>query len=181
MTAAELNRCLLPLIGALVLSSGVVQAQSEWMSFASEDRVFEASFPDMPKSYVERRVKNGVMSVNRLMGAGNERFFCYAGYTDYSQVNGETARPELEKVRDDFINGSFATLLEDRAVTLPRSSGDGLTANRFIAIGDERRYTSIIALDGTRVYQVIASTIRFGFKPDDIEHCLTGFKLTPQP
>jgi|SRR6185295_12975928 len=175
--APDFSRCLLAMTALVVIASGSAQAQLEWMTFPSEDGVFEAAFPTMPKTFAERHVKNGVRSVSRLLGGGNERFFCYAGYTDYSMENGEAAQPKLQSLRDEFINGSFATLLDDRRVAISRAPLDGLIGTRFTAIGDERRYTSVMALDGARLYQVIASSVRFGFNPDDVERCLTGFRL----
>ena len=174
--ALHFSRSLLAMAALVVIASSA-QAQVEWMTFPSEDGVFEAAFPAMPRTFAERHVKNGMRSVSRLLGGGNERFFCYAGYTDYSMENGEAAQPKLEVVRDEFINGSFATLLDDHRVAISRAPLDGLIGTRFTAIGDERRYTSVMAIDGARLYQVIASSIRFGFSPDDIERCLTGFKV----
>ena len=110
----------------VVMASSSVQAQSDWMTFPSDDGVFEAAFPTMPRTFAERHVKNGVRSVSKLIGGGNERFFCYAGYTDYSMENGEAADPKLQTVRDEFINGSFATLLDDRRVAISRAPFDGL-------------------------------------------------------
>src|SRR6185503_15632368 len=140
------HRWLLVAGACLALLSAGAQAQSDWMSFPSEDGVFEAAFPSTPKAYAERRVKNGVRAAGRLLGAGNERFFCYAGYTDYSKEDGEAVPAQLEKFRDDFITGLFATLLEEKSVGLPRAPMADLAARRFTAIGDERRYTSIIAV-----------------------------------
>jgi len=158
----------------LLLASNGAPAQSDWMTYPSEELQFEAMFPNAPMSYTERQTKNGVTSVSRVLGAGSEKFFCTAGYTEYSPTIG------LAAARDTFIDSSFATLLESTPVSLTRAPAATLPAVQFIAIADERRYTAIMAIEGTRVYQVVASSERFGFRAVDIARCLLGFKLTPK-
>ncbi len=168
-----------PLLGISVLmllfASNGAPAQSDWVKYSSEELQFEAMFPNAPMSYTDRRTKNGVTSVSRVLGAGSEKFFCTAGYTEYSPAIG------LAAARDNFIDASYASLLESTAVTLTRAPATSLPAVQFIAIADERRYTAIMAVEGTRVYQVVASSERFGFRAVDIARCLLGFNLTPRP
>jgi len=38
-----------------------------------------------------------------------------------------------------------------------------------------------MAQDGDRVYEVVASSVRFGFSPDDVDRCLSGFKVMGAP
>lgn len=158
----------------LLLACGNAPAQTDWMMYSSEELQFEAMFPNAPMPYTDRRVKNGVTSVSRVLGAGSEKFFCTAGFTEYSPTIG------LAAARDEFIDASFATLLESTPVSLTRPPATTLPAVQFIAIADDRRYTSIMAVEGARVYQVVASSERFGFRPVDIARCLLGFKLTPR-
>jgi hypothetical protein len=102
-----------------------------------------------------------------------------AGYTEYSGSIAGPNRSELQAARDDYINSTFATLLESRNVILLRPPGTELQAVRYIAIADTRRYTSIMAVEGSRFYHVVASSQRFGFSPGDVARCLSGFKLLP--
>ena len=171
-----LHQTLLPGISLLmlVLTYSNAPAQSDWMIYSSEESQFEATFPNAPMSYTDKRAKNGVTSVSRVLGAGSDKFFCTAGYSEYSPMIG------LAAARDDFIDASFATLLESTAVSLTRPPATTLPAVQFIAIADDRRYTAIMAIEGTRVYQVVASSERFGFRAVDIARCLLGFKLTPR-
>ena len=166
---------------ALALSGPVTHAlaQSDWQVFPSEDGQFEAMFPAMPGSYTDQRVRNGVMATTRVLAAGTPAFYCMAGYTEYSGSLAHGIRPELEAARDDFIASWYATLLENRDVTILRPPQTVLQAVRFIAIADTRRYTSIMATDGLRFYHVVASSQRFGFSEADIARCLSGFKLRP--
>jgi hypothetical protein len=152
--------------------------QTEWQVFPAEDGQFEAMFPEMPKAYTDSRVRNGVTATSRVLAAGTPAFYCIAGYTEYSASIARGNRSELEAARDDYINSTFATLLESRNVTLLRPPGTELQAVRFIAIADARRYTSIMAVEGSRFYHVVASSQRFGFNAGDIARCLSGFKLT---
>ena len=62
---------------------------------------------------------------------------------------------------------------------LLRPPGTMLQAVRFTAIADTRRYTSIMAVEGTRFYHVVASSQRFNFSEGDVARCLSGFKLMP--
>jgi hypothetical protein len=169
------------LVAALVLclASGETAAQAEWQVFAAEDGRFEAMFPEMPKSYTDQRVRNGVTATSRVLAAGTPAFYCIAGYTEYSANIARGNRSELEAARDDYINSTFATLLENRSVGLLRPPATTLQAIRFIAIADGRRYTSIMALEGTRFYHVVASSQRFGFSEGDVARCLSGFRLLP--
>jgi hypothetical protein len=154
-------------------------APAEWQSFTAEDGQFEAMFPEMPKTYTDSRVRNGVTATTRVLAAGNPAFYCLAGYTEYSANIAGPNRSELQAARDDYINSTFATLLDSRNVTLFRPPGTELQAVRFIAIADTRRYTSIMAVDGSRFYHVVASSQRFGFSPGDVARCLSGFRLLP--
>lgn len=162
----------------LCVASGEASAQSEWQAFPAEDGQFEAMFPEMPRSYTDSRVKNGVTATSRVLAAGTPAFYCIAGYTEYSASIAHGNRSELEAARDDLVNSSYATLLESRNVNLMRPPGT-LQAVRFIAIADSRRYTSIMAVEGTRFYHVVASSQRFGFSEGDVARCLSGFKLMP--
>jgi hypothetical protein len=161
------------------LAFGTAAAQGEWQAFAAEDGRFEGMFPQMPRSYTDQWVRNGITATSRVLAAGTPPFYCIAGYTDYS---GDIARPNrspLEVARDEYINSTFATLLESRNVTLLRPPATTLQAVLYIAIADTRRYTSIMAVEGRRFYHVVASSQRFGFSEGDIARCLSGFKLTP--
>ena len=163
----------------LCLASGEAAAQAEWQVSAAEDGQFEAMFPEMPKFYTDQRVRNGVTATSRVLAAGTPAFYCIAGYTEYSASIARGNRTELEAARDDYINSTFATLLETRNVSLLRPPGTTLQALRYIAIADTRRYTSIMAAEGTRIYHVVASSQRFGFSEGDVARCLSGFKLLP--
>jgi hypothetical protein len=151
----------------------------EWQAFTAEDGHFEAMFPEMPNTYTDRRVRNGVTATTHVLAAGTPAFYCMAGYTEYSASIAGPNRSELQAARDDYINSTFATLLESRNVTLLRPPGTELQAVRYIAIADTRRYTSIMAVEGSRFYHVVASSQRFGFSPGDVARCLSGFKLLP--
>jgi len=170
-----------PFAAALVLCLAPTEAsaQAEWQVFPAEDGQFEAMFPEMPKSYTDSRVRNGVTATSRVLAAGTPAFYCIAGYTEYSASIARGNRSELEAARDDYINSTYATLLESRNVTLLRPPGTELQAVRFIAIADTRRYTSIMAVERSRFYHVVASSQRFGFNAGDVARCLSGFKLTP--
>jgi hypothetical protein len=161
------------------LPAGEAAAQAEWQVATAEDGQFEAMFPEMPKSYTDQRVRNGVTATSRVLAAGNPAFYCIAGYTEYSASIARGNRSELEAARDDYINSTFATLLESRNVSLLRPPGTTLLAIRYVAIADTRRYTSIMAAEGTRIYHVVASSQRFGFSEGDVARCLSGFKLLP--
>jgi hypothetical protein len=163
----------------LCLASGDAAAQAEWQVVAAEDGQFEAMFPDVPKSYTDQRMRNGVTATSRVLASGTPAFYCIAGYTEYSASIARGNRSELEAARDDYINSTFATLLESRNVTLLRPPATTLQAVRFTAIADTRRYTSIMAVEGTRFYHVVASSQRFGFSQGDVARCLSGFKLMP--
>ena len=151
--------------------------QIEWQVFPAEDGNYEAMFPEMPNAYTDKRVRNGVTATTHLLAAGTPAFYCMAGYTEYSASIARGNRSELEAARDDYINSTFATLLESRSVTLLRPPGTELQAVRFIAIADTRRYTSIMAVEGSRFYHVVASSQRFGFSVVDVARCLSGFRL----
>jgi hypothetical protein len=163
----------------LCLACGKVSAQADWQVFAAEDGQFEAMFPEMPRAYTDQWVRRGVTATSHVLAAGTPAFYCIAGYTEYSASIARGNRTELEAARDDYINSTFATLLESRSVTLQRPPASTLQAVRYIAIADTRRYTSIIAVDGTRFYHVVASSQRFGFSEGDVARCLSGFKLMP--
>jgi hypothetical protein len=163
----------------LCLACGKVSAQADWQVFAAEDGQFEAMFPEMPRAYTDQWVRRGVTATSHVLAAGTPAFYCIAGYTEYSASIARGNRTELEAARDDYINSTFATLLESRSVTLQRPPATTLQAVRYIAIADTRRYTSIIAIDGTRFYHVVASSQRFGFSEGDVARCLSGFKLMP--
>jgi hypothetical protein len=163
----------------LCFALGEALAQGEWPVFPSEDGQFEGAFPETPRSYTDQRMRGGVTATSRVLAAGNPAFYCMAGYTEYSGGIVRGNRSGLEAARDDFINSWYATLLENRNVTLPRPPDTSLQAVRFIAIADTRRYTGIMAIEGSRFYHVIASTQRFGFSEGDIARCLSGFKLKP--
>src|SRR5688572_31413694 len=122
------------IVAALVLclASAEAAAQAEWQVFAAEDGRFEAMFPEMPKSYTDQRVRNGVTATSRVLAAGTPAFYCIAGYTEYSASIARGNRSELEAARDDFINSWYATLLENRNVTIPRPPAITLQAVRFI-------------------------------------------------
>ena len=165
---------------ALCFASGEAGSQPDWQVFPSEDGHFEAMFPEAPRNFVDQRMRDGVMATSRVLAAGNPGFYCMAGYTEYSASIGRPGA-ELEAARDDFINSWYATLLENRNVTLSRPPNGTLQAVRFIAIADTRRYTSIMAVEGARFYHVIASTQRFGFSAGDIARCLSGFQLRAPP
>jgi hypothetical protein len=152
-------------------------AQTEWEVFPSEDGQFEAMFPEAPRTYVDQRVRNGVIATSRVLAAGTPAFYCMAGYTEYSASIARDGRSELAAARDDFINSWYATLLENDSVSLPRPPGTVLQAMRFIAIADSRRYTAIMAVEGSRFYHVVASSQRFGFSAGDVARCISGFKL----
>jgi len=177
----------LPLLAAVLICLGPrgisaqtqTPAPTEWQVFPADDGQFEAMFPEMPKTYTDSRVRNGVTATSRVMAAGTPAFYCIAGYTEYSANIARPNRSELEAARDDYINSTFATLLESRNVTILRPPGTELQAVRFIAIADTRRYTSIMAVEGSRFYHVVASSQRFGFSPGDVARCLSGFKLLP--
>jgi hypothetical protein len=154
-------------------------AQTEWAIFPSEDGEFEGLFPETPGSYVDQRARNGVIATSRVLAAGSPAFYCMAGYTEYSASIARTGGSELAAARDDFINSWYATLLENDNVSLPRPPDGMLQAVRFVAIADTRRYTAIMAVDGTRFYHVIASSQRFGFSAGDVARCISGFKLRP--
>ena len=151
----------------------------EWQAFTAEDGHFEAMFPEMPNTYTDRRVRNGVTATTHVLAAGSPSFYCMAGYTEYSTNIGGPNRSALQAARDDYITSTFATLLESRNVTLLRPPGTELQAVRYIAIADTRRYTSIMAVEGSRFYHVVASSQRFGFSPGDVARCLSGCKLLP--
>ena len=172
--AAALVLCLAP---CAIWAQVQAPAPTEWQAFPAEDGDYEAMFPDMPKTYTDKRVRNGVTATTRVMAAGTPAFYCMAGYTEYSGSIARNNRSELEAARDDYINSTFATLLESRNVTLLRPPGTELQAVRFIAIADTRRYTSIMAVEGSRFYHVVASSQRFGFSVGDVARCLSGFKL----
>ena len=161
------------------LASGEVAAQAEWQVFAAEDGQFEAMFPEIPRAYTDQWVRRGVTATSRVLAAGTPAFYCIAGYTEYSASIARGNRTELEAARDDYINSTFSTLLESRSVTLLRPPGTTLQAVRYTAIADTRRYTSIMAVEGTRFYHVVASSQRFGFSEGDVARCLSGFKLMP--
>ena len=152
---------------------------AEWQVSASEDGNFEAMFPEEPKSYTDSRMRNGLTATSRVLAAGTPAFYCIAGYTEYSASIARGNRSELEAARDDYIVSTYATLLESRNVTILRPPASMLQAVRFIAIADARRYTSIMAVEGSRFYQVVASSQRFGFSEGDVARCLSGFKLRP--
>ena len=174
--AAALVLCLAPLDG---WAQGEPPASAEWQVSAAEDGQFEAMFPQMPRAYTDQWARNGITATSRVLAAGTPAFYCIAGYTEYS---GDIARPNrsaLEVARDEYINSTFATLLESRSVTLFRPPSTTLQAVRYIAIADTRRYTSILAVEGRRFYHVVASSQRFGFSEGDVARCLSGFKLTP--
>jgi hypothetical protein len=154
-------------------------AQTEWEVFPSEDGQFEGMFPEAPRTYVDQRVRNGVIATSRVLAAGTPAFYCMAGYTEYSADIARGARSELAAARDDFINSWYATLLENDNISLMRPPHTMLQAVRFIAIADTRRYTAVMAMEGRRFYHVIASSQRFGFNAGDIARCLSGFKLRP--
>ena len=174
--AGALLMCLLP---AEILAQAQTPAQTEWQVFPSEDGYFEAMFPEAPKTYTDRRVRNGVTATTHVLAAGTPAFYCMAGYTEYSGSIARGRGSELQAARDDYIDSTFATLLESRNVTLFRPPAMDLPAVRFIAIADTRRYTSIMAVEGSRFYHVVASSQRFGFSPGDVARCLSGFKLLP--
>ncbi len=163
---------------ALALASGNAATEAfDWANFSSREMRFEAMLPGEAKAYTETRKRNGLTAISRVYGAGSPQFFCTAGYTVYVGRLGDARRSPLEAARDDFIAAFYATQLESREVSIPRASDGTLKALRFIAIGDERRYAAIMAEDGDRIYQVVASSVRFGFSPDDVDRCLSGFKL----
>ena len=174
--AAALILCLAP---ADMWAQAETPAPMEWQVFAADDGQFEGMFPEMPKTYTDSRVRNGVTATSRVLAAGTPQFYCIAGYTEYSGNIVRGNRTPLESARDDYINSTFATLLESRAVTLLRPPGTELQAVRYIAIADTRRYTSIMAVEGSRFYHVVASSQRFGFSPGDVARCLSGFRLLP--
>jgi hypothetical protein len=161
----------------LVGAQAQAPAQTEWQVFSAEDGHYEAMFPEPPKAYTDRRTRNGVTATTRVMAAGTPAFYCMAGYTEYSASIARANRSELEAARDDYINSTYSTLLESKNVTLLRPPGIELQAVRFIAIADTRRYTSIMAVEGSRFYHVVASSQRFGFSQGDVARCLSGFKL----
>jgi hypothetical protein len=175
----------LPVLAALLMClapQGIwaqAPAPAEWQAFTAEDGLFEAMFPEMPNTYTDRRVRNGVTATTHVLAAGSPSFYCMAGYTEYSASIGGPNRSALQAARDDYITSTFATLLESRNVTLLRPPGTELQAVRYIAIADTRRYTSIMAVEGSRFYHVVASSQRFGFSPGDVARCLSGFKLLP--
>jgi len=160
-------------------AQGEPPAPAEWQVVAAEDGQFEAMFPQMPRSYTDQWVRRGITATSHVLAAGTPPFYCIAGYTDYSGDIERPNRTALEVARDDYINSTFATLLESRNVTLFRSPSTTLQAVRYIAIADTRRYTSILAVEGRRFYHVVASSQRFGFSEGDVARCLSGFKLTP--
>ena len=172
--AAALALCLAP---CPIWAQGQTAAQTEWQAYPAKDGQFEAMFPETPKAYTDSRVRNGVTATSRVLAAGTPAFYCIAGYTEYSAGIARGNRSELEAARDDYINSTFATLLESRNVTLFRPPATELQAVRFIAIADTRRYTSIMAVEGSRFYHVVASSQRFGFSVGDVARCLSGFKL----
>ena len=174
--AAALILCLAP---CAIWAQAQTPPQTEWQIFPAEDGDYEAMFPDMPKTYMDKRIRNGVTATTRVMASGTPAFYCMAGYTEYSATIARNNRSELEAARDDYINSTFATLLESRNVTLLRPPGNELQAVRFIAIADTRRYTSIMAVEGSRFYHVVASSQRFGFSVGDVARCLSGFRLLP--
>jgi hypothetical protein len=174
--AVALILCLAP---CAIWAQAQKSPQIEWHVFPADDGDFEAMFPDMPKTYTDKRVRNGVTATTHVMAAGTPAFYCMAGYTEYSASIARNNRSELEAARADYINSTFATLLESRNVTLLRPPGTELQAVRFIAIADTRRYTSIMAVEGSRFYHVVASSQRFGFSVGDVARCLSGFKLLP--
>jgi len=166
----------------LALAASAAQEPFDWKSFSSPEMKFEAMLPGEAQPYAERRrAKNGLTAISRVYGAGNPQFFCTAGYTIYVGKLGDDKRSPLEAARDDFVAAFYATELESREVSVPRSPDGSLKAIRFIAISDERRYTAIMAQDGDRVYEVVASSVRFGFSPDDVDRCLAGFKVMGAP
>lgn len=165
----------------LCLASGGALSQPEWQVFAAEDGQFEAMFPEMPQSYTDARIRNGVTATTRILATGTPAFYCMAGYTEYSAGIARGDRSELQSARDDFITTWYATLLENRNITIQRPPDTMLPAVRFIAIADTRRYTAVMAVEGTRFYHVVASSQRFGYSEGDIARCLSGFKLLPKP
>ena len=178
----------LPVVAALlmVLVPQGMRAQApapalptEWQSFTAEEGQFEAMFPETPKAYTDSRTRRGVTATTHVLAAGNPSFYCMAGYTEYSGNIGGSNRSPLQTARDDYIDSTFATLLESKNVTILRPPGTELQAVRYIAIADTRRYTSIMAVEGSRFYHVVASSQRFGFSPGDVARCLSGFKLLP--
>ena len=173
--AAAFLCCLAPLGG---WAQDEAAAPPEWQTVAAEDGQFEAMFPQMPRSYTDQWVRNGVTATSKVLAAGTPAFYCIAGYTEYSDDIGRPNRSPLEAARDEYIRSTFATLLESRSVTLLRPPSTTLQAVRYIAIADTRRYTSIIAVEGKRFYHVVASSQRFGFSAGDVARCLSGFKLT---
>jgi len=163
----------------LCVAAARASAQAEWRVFGSEDGQFEGMFPEEPKFYTDSRVRNGVTATTKVLAAGTPAFYCMAGYTEYSASIARGNRSELEAARDDYIATTYATLLENRNVTILRPPSTTLQAVRYIAIADTRRYTSIMAVEGSRFYHVVASSRRFGFNEGDIARCLSGFKLRP--
>ena len=152
LAAAALLICSLP---AEIPAQAQTLALAEWQVFLSEDGHFEAMFPDAPKAYTDSQIRNGVTATTRVLAAGTPAFYC------------------------DYIDSTFATLLESRNVTILRPPTTELQAVRFTAIADTRRYTSIMAVEGSRFYHVVASSQRFGFSRGDVARCLSGFKLLP--
>ena len=177
----------LPVIAALLMcvapqgmwAQAPAPLPNEWQSFTAEDGQFEAMFPEMPKTYTDSRVRRGLTATTHVLAAGSPAFYCMAGYTEYSANIAGPNRSALQAARDDYIDSTFATLLESKNVTILRPPGTELQAVRYIAIADTRRYTSIMAVEGTRFYHVVASSQRFGFSPGDVARCLSGFKLLP--
>src|SRR5262245_28213487 len=119
-----------PFAAALLLCFALSEApaQPEWQVFSDADGQFEAMFAEMPRSYTDQRMRNGVMATTRVLAAGTPAFYCMAGYTEYSASLTRGNRSELQAARDDFIDSWYATLLENRNVTLLRPPNTDLQA-----------------------------------------------------
>jgi hypothetical protein len=164
-----LGRTFFFLVAAVI--AGAAGEVPDWVEFKSTKYGFSFTVPGAPKETTQV----GRTVIVRAFLVGDETAFCNVLVSDYKEAIDDAL---LTLARDVYIarHGSVMTTSQRR--TLSRGE-EKLPAIEFDLQSATTFGRAIIAIDGSRVYQ-ISGGIPLDADKAGLERCVRSFKLTPK-
>lgn len=163
-----LGRALLVLVAAVVAGAA---APPDWIEYKSTKYGFSFTVPVPPRESAQA----GRTVIIHAFLVGDETAYCNVLVSDYKEPIDDSL---LAQTRDVYLARNGATMTTSQRRTLSRGD-EKLPAIEFDLQSQTIFGRVIIAIDGSRVYQIAAGVPLEAVKTG-VERCIRSFKLLPK-